>query len=435
MIRPSFRTFIFLIPPLVLSVLFWGNALLVVLLCDFFVLLILAGDFFYSWTAPGADYVLEFPGMHSIGRSGDITVNIRNGVLPSTLRLALPSPEYFEMKNHRFETSLKPRERGVHTIGFRCTRRGLYQFETLGVELKSRWGLLWLKRDIKIEGEIQITPDVESIRTFYRLARLNRLNDLGFHRLNLSGTGMELHHLRSYELDDDARWIDWKASMRLGRPMTKVFSAESSNQITFVIDTGRLMTSEAEGMSLLDYAINGTLLLANVALKMGDAVGIIAVADSIVGELKPVKGPGSQKKILSFLSSLETRYTDTNYRELLSHLHHSHSRRSLIILFNDYSEGIQDQMFLNYGKVLGQRHLMLMMMLRNREVERLAMEHVPVEEEDYFTRTAARDFLTLRSKGLKELRKRHVLVADILPEEINTTLVNQYLALRSANRI
>ncbi|MDC7223583.1 MAG: DUF58 domain-containing protein [Spirochaetales bacterium] len=435
MIRPGARIFLLLIPPALLSLLFWGEALPLVLLTDLLVLLVLAGDLVYSRSAPGAAVELKLPEMHSIGRRGTAVIELKNGTLPSRLCLALPCPEFFTMENHRTQVSLKGDERQSISLPFRCTRRGVYKFETLGIHLRSRWGFWWMKRDAVLDREIRITPDVESIRTFYRLARADRLNDLGYHRLNLSGSGMELHHLRNYELDDDARWIDWKASLRLGRPVSKVFAAESSNQITFVIDTGRLMTSESQGMSLLDYAINGTLLLANVALKMGDAVGIVAVADSIVGELKPVKGPGSQKKVLTFLSSLETRYTDTNYRELLAHLHHSHSKRSLIILFNDYSEGIQEKIFLDYGKLLGQRHLMLMIMLRDRDVERLALEEKPRSEEDLFTRTAAREFLRLRRKGLMELQKRHVLVADVLPEEINTTLVNRYLSLRSAQRI
>jgi len=435
MTRPTLRLCLLALLPLGLSILFWGSAGRFVALADGFLLLLMILDRLISMGRKKITYHIILPEMHSIGRTGHIMIELQSPIKHEILKAALPQPEHFQLKGHRVDFQLKNREKRNWSVDFICKKRGEYTFRQLEFQRRSLLGLLWIPQKEEFEKPIKIIPDVESVHTFFQMARKNRLEDMGFHRLNISGTGMELHHLRAYQIDEDARHIDWKASKRLGKPVSKVFSAESSNQVYFVLDTGRMMTTESKGISLLDYAINGTLLLGNVALKMGDSVGIIAVADEVHSKLQPVKGPGSQKRIMSLLAGLETRYTDTNYRELFTYLHHRIKKRSLIIIFNDSSEGAQEDIIERYSHLLGQRHMLLFIMIRNSSLEAICHNEHLSSEEDFFTRTAARDYANQRRDRLKRLQKKNILVADVLPKQINTTLVNQYLQLRRGNRI
>lgn len=435
MIRPTLRLCLLALIPLTLSVLFWGEAGRIVAAADGFIVLMILLDGWSGKRAREIEYRIQMPELHSIGREGIVRIMLKSPLKHEIVKAALPQPEHFELKNHRVDLQLTRKEESTWEIQFICKRRGEFLFESLAFQRRSPLGLLWIAQREKISRTVKIIPDVESVHTFFSMARKNRLEDMGFHRLNMAGSGMELHHLRAYQIDEDARHIDWKASKRLGKPVSKVFSAESSNHVYFVLDTGRMMTTESKGMSLLDYGINGTLLLGNVALKMGDSVGIIAVADEIHSRLQPVKGPGSQKRIMTLLAGLETRYTDTNYRELFTYLHHQIKKRSLIIIFNDSSEGVQEDVIEKYSHLLGQRHMLLFIMIRNSALEEICNSDSLQSEEDFFTRTAAREYANQRKDRLMRLQKKNILVADVLPEQINTTLVNQYLSLRRGNRI
>lgn len=435
MTRPTLRLCLLALLPLGLSILFWGSAGPLVALADVFLILLTFIDKLISHQKKEIAFNIQVPEMHSIGRTGQIRVELQSPLRQELIKTALPQPEHFSLEGHRKDFLLENREKSIWNIDFICKKRGHYTFKQLEFQRRSTLGLLWISQKEEFEKTIRIIPDVESVHTFFQMARKNRLEDMGYHRLNISGTGMELHHLRAYQIDEDARYIDWKASKRLGKPVSKVFSAESSNHVYFVLDTGRMMTTESRGMSLLDYGINGTLLLGNVALKMGDSVGIIAVADEVHSKLQPVKGPGSHKRIMSLLAGLKTRYTDTNYRELFTYLHHHLKKRSLIIIFNDSSEGAQEDVIEKYSHLLAQRHMLLFIMIRNSSLEAICHNEDLRSEEDFFTRTAAREYFNQRGERLKRLQKKNILVADVLPEQINTTLVNQYLQLRRGNRI
>jgi uncharacterized protein (DUF58 family) len=433
--KPTLRALLLLVLPLVLSAGLWNLIGIWSLTPDAAVILLLLADWFLIRKLPPLKTRLKGPGSYSLGRRGEIRVTLETTRRYEVVRAALPVLEHLETENPQWQATLNSGIPEIHVMNFRPLKRGVYTLDFIDIHRKSPLGFFWFPQTEKTGFSIEVTPDVEAIRTFYHLIRRNRLTDLGYHPLSLTGGGMELHHLREYRLDEDSRHIDWKATTRLGRPVSKIFTAETSNQITFVIDTGRLMTAEDNGISLLDYAVNGTLLLGNIALRMGDQVGIIAVSDKITAELPPVRGIGSQARVRSVLAGLEPRFADTNYRMLFPHLQKVLNKRSLVIFFSDFMGSSREEYFLAQSSHLSARHFVLFLMLRDKGLESLVDSELRGEEQRGYTRTSAREIRNLREEAMTRLQNSGIHVADILPEQVNTTLVNRYLAIRSSNRL
>ena len=127
--------------------------------------------------------------------------------------------------------------------------------------------------------EIDVYPDILAVRRYDLLLRAHQLESHGFRRSRVRGAGTEFESLREYVPDDEYRRVDWKATARRGKPYTRQYQEERSRTIMLMIDAGRMMSAEIEGMSKLDYAINAALMVAYVAIRRDDAVGLIVFTD------------------------------------------------------------------------------------------------------------------------------------------------------------
>lgn len=433
--KPTVRSLVLLAVTLCLSAGFWKLVGVWSLVPDVAVLLFMLADILLIRRITPLKARLKGPTSFSIGRKGEIRVELTSDRRRERVYAALPVLEHLSVGQSRWDMDLSAGGIAEAVYDFIPYRRGVYILDRLDLNRRSPLGLFWFVQTEKPDYRIEVTPDVEAVRTFYHLIRRNRLSDLGYHPLSLTGGGMELHHLREYRLDEDSRHIDWKATTRLGRPVSKVFTAETSNQIIFVLDTGRLMTAEADGLSLLDYAVNGTLLLGNIALRLGDQVGIYAAADRLVAELPPVRGVGSQARIRSVLSGLEPRFADTDYRSLFSRIRRNLGKRSLIVCFGDLAGTSRIEDLYHEASQLAHRHFVLFLMLRDKGLETLVDSPVRGDEARGYTRSAAREILNLREEAMKRFQAAGIHAADVLPAQVNTALINRYLAIRSANRL
>ncbi|TMC48964.1 MAG: DUF58 domain-containing protein, partial [Chloroflexi bacterium] len=175
--------------------------------------------------------------------------------------------------------------------------RGDYRFGDLNMRWDGVLGLIIRQARFAAAADVKVYPNLLDIRKYELLVRKGQLQEMGLRHTRVLGSGTEFERLREYQLDDEFRRIDWKAMARRGKPITREFETERSQNVVCMLDVGRLMRSpvqDASGQSLakVDYAVNAVLMLSYVAGLRGDKVGLLAFADQVTHYLAPKSGKG-----------------------------------------------------------------------------------------------------------------------------------------------
>ncbi len=312
--------------------------------------------------------------------------------------------------------------------------RGDYQFGDLHLRGRSRLGLSWWQRRIPAEEQVKVYPDLLQIRRYDLLARSDRLLQVGFRRLRHLGEGTEFESLREYVPDDDFTDIDWKATARRNKPITRQYEIERSQNVILMVDAGRMMCAELNGMSKLDYAINAALMLAYVAVQKDDAVGLVVFADEIQSFVPPRKGSAQVGRLLEQLYAVQPTMQEPDYAAAFSLLANRARKRALIVVFTDLIDPQASRQLLAHTAALYPHHLPLVVTLRDPRLHGLAGQ-IPQQESDAYQRAVAADLLTHRQEALSALRQRGASIIDALPERLTVSAVNRYLALKARGRL
>jgi len=348
------------------------------------------------------------------------------------LEMAAELPDFWEDRTEHKKLFVAVNESKEYCFEFYPTRRGAYTINNIHIRYASKAGLLTLNSKLPLNFQIEVYPDIKELNQYLLLSQKNRLAQVGIHKNRYQGMGTELGYLREYRMDDDAANIDWKVSTRINKPVTKVFQLESTSHVTIVLDCGRLMTGEQQGLSTLDHAINASLILAHIICKTGDQLGMFAFADHILSELPPVKGKDVLKRITGFVSPLQPTFTESNYRLIFELLHRRLKKRSLIIFFTDMMDDINYPLFQKYLGLLNRKHLTLFILLRDHRLE-LCVQKEGELLSDIFTTAAAREMYMQRSDAVSRLKLHGINVLDLLPEMVTPGLIDKFLELKSRN--
>jgi uncharacterized protein (DUF58 family) len=373
-----------------------------------------------------------------LGRPAALAFELRNPLKRRLdLRLALDMSDDFIERIDTAAFRLAPGRSATGNFLFKPMRRGEYPIEALHERIDTPLGLFRMQFDVPAGLKMNVMPDVAGTRGYLKAARSNRSTESGLHPALRRGGESELDYLREYRQDDDPRRIDWKASCRLGRPITKVLRCETARNVIFALDSGRLMTAEQGGLSSLDYAVNSVLMLARVALEMDDAVSVVAFSGTIRGEVPFVRGRRAILRISDFLSALEPDFSESNYEQAFDRIMRRISKRSLVIVVSDMSDGLNADVLVKYFAALSRRHLPLLVLLRDSRLEGWARSASAAGEaaSDEYSRAAAREMSISRQKAVSLLRARGVTVLDLLPREISAAMADKYLELKSRGMI
>src|SRR5690606_39196186 len=204
--------------------------------------------------------------------------------------------------------------------------------------LTSQLGL-WQRRMFCGESTtLKVYPNYAAVSQYAMLAMEQQSGQLGIRKQQRRGEGMDFHQLREFRQGDSLRQIDWNATARQRKLISKEYQDEKDQQILFLVDCGRRMRSHDGELSHLDHALNALLLMSYAALKQGDAVGMM----SFGGEerwLKPVKGVANISRLLNLSYDLQASTRASDYSTAVRHLLTHHNKRALIVVLTD----IQDE--------------------------------------------------------------------------------------------
>ena len=183
---------------------------------------------------------------------------------------------------------------------------------------------------------LPVYPSFLQMRQYELMAAHNRLTEMGVKRVRRLGQSMEFEQIREYVVGDDLRSMNWKATARAGRNMVNQFIEEKSQPVYCIIDKGRMMRMPFKGMTLLDYAINASLVVSNIAIHRQDRAGLITFSEQLGVFAKANHRPTQMHVIMELLYNQKTRYLESDFELLYSHVRRKVGQRSLLLLFTNF---------------------------------------------------------------------------------------------------
>jgi len=343
-------------------------------------------------------------------------------------------PEQFQARNHHYESNFNPGQEKRFPFLLRPVERGEYYFGNIIIYISSLLGFICRRMDIKAEQIIPVYPSFFQMRKFDLIARDAQINEAGTKKLRKLGLSLEFEHVKEYTRGDDIRIINWKATARKGDLMVNNYLDERSQQVYCIIDKGRLMKMPFDNLSLLDYAINSTLVMCNVSLQRHDRFGLITFADKIGSVLAAEKKATQLQNVLQILYNQTTRFLESDFELLYKQVRASIKHRSLLILFTNFESfgGMQRQM--HYLRMIAKHHLLLVVFFENTELNHLTLKKAK-DVEGVYIKTIAEKFAHEKRVIVKELQNHGILSILTSPENLTINTVNKYLELKARQAI
>lgn len=366
-----------------------------------------AGEVTYRWTNP--------PGRRARLDVREVRPDILGGLQPSrTLRIPARSVG-------RETVPVLPVRRGRERGG---DASGGFVVDSLGP-----LGLGRHRMRVPLPWEVVVYPPLVSVRLRASVAEALRRREAGMKAVRRLGEGRLFESLREWVPGDDLRSIDWKATARRAKVITRQYEAERRQQVLLVLDTGRLMTADVGGVARLDFAVQAALELAYAAAQHDDNVGIMTFADGVQHFVAPERGRAGVRGVMDVLAEVQPKLVEPDYPGAFRYLAARNRKRALTVLFTDVIDRFASDALVANVATLRPRHLPLAVTLRNPELDAAGAQR-PATSRDAYRKAAAEELLHAREEALGHMRRAGVLVIDVTPERAAQAVVAKYLDLK-----
>ena len=375
----------------------------------------------------------ELPPAIAVGVASRVTLSVANrGNARARLRVFDHFPAEFEAKGVPRAAELAPSERLAFEYELRALGRGLRRFGRAELVVGSPLALWRRRLRGGADQDVRVYPNFRAVSRYELLAAANRAGELGIRRRPRRGEGLEFLQLREYREGDSLRQIDWKSTARLRRAISREYEEERDQQIVFLLDCGRKMHARDAALSHFDHALDAVLLLAHVALRQGDAVGI----STFSGErrfLAPRKGTVQLTRLMNTVYDLESSTRASDYLSAAESLAGALHKRALVVVVSNLRDEDHEEL-LAATRLLGRRHLVFVASMKERALAE-ALD-APVRDLDSaLTNAATHQYLLARRRAHERLRKAGALVLDAEPHQLAIALVNGYLDVKRSGML
>lgn len=405
---------------------------IVVILCTVLAVLI---DTILLYSKKGMDAYRIAGDRFSVGDENTVVLELENSYsFKAAVTVIDELPYQFQEREWQRKLKLEAGEeyRLVYTL--KPLQRGVYEFGNINVFVNAPLGIVSRRFSFEQPGQIKVYPSYLQMRRFQLLATAHRLQEAGVKRLRRLGHSLEFEQIKEYVRGDDYRTINWKATARRGDLMVNNYTDQRSQQIYCVIDKGRVMKMPFEGLSLLDYAINASLVLCNVALLRQDKAGLITYAQTVDSFLPADKKPAQLNHILETLYDQSTGFLESDPEDLFRVIRNRITQRSLLVLFTNFESMESLQRDLPSLKRMAHYHLLIVIFFENTELKKLTAKKVATTE-DIYIRTIAEKYQHEKRLMVKELRKQGIIALLTPPQQLTINSINKYLELKNRQSI
>lgn len=316
----------------------------------------------------------------------------------------------------------------------RPTERGEYFFGDTRVFVSSPLALIKRRITLPTSTAASVYPSFIQLRKYAFLTISNRLEEVGVKKIRYRGASNEFEQIREYVRGDDFRIINWKATARRSVMMVNEYQDEKAQNVYCLIDKGRLMHTPFDGLSLIDYAINSTLVLSNVAISRGDKVGLITFSDKIGSFIQAQSLSSQMNKVSEALYNQDVRLKEADYLRLYKNVKVQIKKRSLLILFTNFDSltGLRRQM--KYLRAIAKDHLLFTVIFDNREINERANTRVD-NIIDSYQQTIAEKFQHDKRQIIKELKNNGIYSLLTEPQDLTVNAINKYIELKARRAI
>jgi uncharacterized protein (DUF58 family) len=350
------------------------------------------------------------------------------------LRVIDEIPHQFQRRDISFYLSIPSGDTHSIKYSLRPVKRGEYSFGSVNVFASTSLGFLARRFRFSSDKTVPAYPSYIQMRKYELLAISNRLVDTGIKKIRRIGHNMEFELIKDYVSGDDIRTVNWKATARRQHLMVNHYQDERSQQVYSLIDKGRVMQMPFDGMSLLDYAINATLVISNIAIKKSDKAGLLTFQDKIGVLLPASKNTNQMGKILEVLYNQKTAYRETDFSIVHNYIRRKITQRSLLLLYTNFESMYALERQLPYFQALSKLHLLVVIFFENTEIKALA-EKQASDLRSVYHKTIAEKFILEKKQVVKELRKHGIQAVLTSPKNLTVDTINKYLELKARGMI
>ncbi|WP_108114262.1 DUF58 domain-containing protein [Kordia periserrulae] len=407
--------------------LFYVSKLLLLVFCTFTLL-----DIFILYLAKtGISATRQLPDKFSNGDENDIFLRMENYyTFPISVRIIDEIPEQFQVRDFSIEKKIKASSVIDLKYKLRPTERGEYIFGKLNVYVQSVLGLVARRFYFDNEAMVPTYPAFLQLKKYDLLAIGNNLTMYGIKKIRRIGHTMEFEQIKEYVIGDDLRTINWKATAKQRHLMVNQYQDEKSQPVYSVIDKGRMMKMPFNELSLLDYAINATLVMSNVVLKKQDKAGMFTFSKKVENTVIAEKRSSQMNLILESLYNVSTDFYESDYGRLYGHIKQTLKHRSLLLLYTNFEtmDGLNRQ--LPYLKGISKSHLLVVVFFKNTELDELIHSEATTIQEAY-DKVIAEKFSFEKRLIVNELKKYGIHSILTTPENLTINAINKYLEMKA----
>lgn len=393
--------------------------------------IVVAADVWLLWSRRGITAMRLMSERFSNGDDNDVRIRLESNYgFPVDVEVIDEIPFVFQRRNVSFRAALPAKGEATVKYQLRPTHRGVYGFGRVRVFAATRLALVQRRYTCDEARDVKVYPSYMMLRQYELLAMSNNLTEMGIKRIRRIGHNTDFEQIKDYVVGDDYRTINWRATARRHQLMVNVYQEERAQHVYAIIDKGRMMQQAFQNMTLLDYAINASLVLSFVAVNKQDKAGLVTFADQFETFVPASNQPGHMQTMQEALYAEQTVFGETDYSALLVGLAKHVNRRSLLVLFTSFTSMAALRRQLPFLRQLALRHRLLVVFFADEELDKYVntearsvesvYQHVIAEKFQYEQRTIVQ---TLRQYGIQSLLTT--------PKNLSVEVINKYLEIKS----
>jgi len=373
----------------------------------------------------------NLPDKFSNGDENGIQLQIGNNYPFSVyLEIIDEIPEQFQVRDFKLKETISSRKSKSISYQLRPTQRGEYHFGNLNIYASSVINLVAKRFTFNNGAMVPTYPSFKQLKKFELLNINQNSLDYGLKKVRRLGHTMEFEQIKDYVLGDDLRTINWKATAKKNQLMVNQFQDEKSQPIYSVIDKGRIMKMPFDGLSLLDYAINATLVISSIALKKQDKAGLFSFSKKVKNMVVAERRNSQMQYVLEALYNIKTDFFESDFSRLYTSIKNNITQRSLLLLYTNFEtlDGLNRQ--LPYLKAIAKSHLLVIIFFKNTELDSLINDKAQTVQQVY-DKVIAEKFAFEKRLIVNELKKYGIYSILTTPENLTIDTINKYLEIKA----
>ncbi|MFN6218620.1 MAG: DUF58 domain-containing protein [Aphanizomenon sp.] len=423
------------ISPILSMILGIDQTIIIICLFDITVFIFMVIDI-WRIKANRVEITRELPLRLSIGRDNSVILKVQAGKVDTVIQVRDYYPQEFAVSENTITANIYANQNQELIYTVYPNQRGEFSWGNIQVRQLGMWGLGWYDRQIPQNTQVKVYPDLIGLRSLS--IRLTLQSSGSIRKIRQMGIGTEFAELRNYRSGDDLRFIDWKATARRAYgntgPLVRVLEPEQEQTLLILLDRGRLMTAQVQGLQRFDWGLNTTLSLALAGLHRGDRVGVGVFDRQIHTWIPPERGQHHLNRLIDKLTPIQPELLESDYLGAVTHVVKQQSRRALVVVITDLVDITASSELLAALTRLAPRYLPFCVTLADPQVDKLAHTFTENVTQCYI-RAVALDLLAQRQLAFAQLKQKGVLVLDAPANQISEQLVDRYLQLKARNQL